>query len=212
LIERWNNGTWKQQQAPKATIPATLLSVACASTSSCVAVGSQQSFMHALALRWNGKAWATLSVPTKVQGLHSVSCATTTICTAVAARTAVRWAGAGPVTSSIPVPKDLSSIRTQNISCPTSNVCEVAGGYVDTHGDDHTTAARYSAGHWTLQSPDNSGFDMDFAAISCSSTVTCEAVGSMSGSGLAERIPNCLLRFCPSFDGQAGQQLVERHR
>jgi hypothetical protein len=187
LIERWSGGTWKQHQAPKATVPAALASVSCASATSCVAVGFQQSFMHALAIRWNGKAWTALSVPAKVQGLLSVSCATATICTALAQRTAVRWAGHGPVTSSIPVPADVSSIRTQNISCPTADVCEVAGGYVNTHGNNLNLAARLSVGHWTLQSPDNSGFDMAFAAISCSTSVTCEAVGGVDGSGLAER-------------------------
>lgn len=187
LIERWNDGSWQQQQAPKVTIPATLTSVSCASATSCVAVGSQQDGLHSLAIRWNGRAWTTLSVPAKVQRLDSVSCATATVCTAAGAQTAVRWAGHGPVTSAIPVPKNVANVRTQNVSCPTSTVCEVAGGYEDTGGMDHVTAARLSADHWTLQSPDNSGFDMGFAAVSCSSAAACEAVGSMSSSGLAER-------------------------
>ena len=85
------------------------------------------------------------------------------------------------------MPSDLAFVRSESISCPTTQVCEFAGGYVNTHGDDFTTAARLAAGKWTRQFPDNSGFDMDFQAISCPTAVTCEAVGSQSSFGLAER-------------------------
>jgi hypothetical protein len=91
LIERWNGTAWSIQTSP--TAPAgssvSLEAVSCASSTSCVAVGSRASsqIRATLVEQWNGATWTVVPSPNRVGTsfdiLDGVSCATTTVCKAV---------------------------------------------------------------------------------------------------------------------------------
>lgn len=88
---RWNGTAWSLQSAspPSGATAVDLADIACYSASGCVAVGSYatEAGSPALALRWNGSAWAAESTPPVAAGvaatLDGVSCSTEGDCVAV---------------------------------------------------------------------------------------------------------------------------------
>ena len=92
LSLRWNGSSWEELSTPKPSgaTEATLSAVSCASTASCVAVGSYvngSGTRLALALRWNGSSWEEQAALTPAGAtssqLSGVSCSSSTLCTAV---------------------------------------------------------------------------------------------------------------------------------
>src|SRR5690349_15086227 len=82
FAESWNGSRWTRQTIPS-VVNGDLEGVACSSSSSCVAVGTQQS--GTLGDVWNGKTWTQTPMPFPGPGeiLFSVACPTATFCTAV---------------------------------------------------------------------------------------------------------------------------------
>jgi hypothetical protein len=95
LVEQWNGKHWAVVASPNGPFPAfqsTLGGVACASATSCVAVGTASphgTWGKMLTERWNGKQWTIVSAaaPAGVVGseLYGVSCSSPTSCFAAGA-------------------------------------------------------------------------------------------------------------------------------
>jgi len=96
LVERWNGTSWQVQQTPSPNgktegAEGQLTQVSCASATSCVAIGADESSSGhpglLLGEYWNGTSWA-LELPTNRSGveyniLGGVSCSAATKCTSV---------------------------------------------------------------------------------------------------------------------------------
>lgn len=88
----WGTGSWISGVGPEpsgATV-SELLSVSCASSTNCWAVGDYidaENVQKGLAMSWNGSGWSLQSVPNPsgaiASVLYGVDCASTSACTAV---------------------------------------------------------------------------------------------------------------------------------
>ena len=94
LVEGWNGSTWAVVASPdQGTMQNYLGGIACASATSCVAVGffrNPSSVPQTLVESWNGSTWAIVASPDQGSGsnlLSSVACTSSTSCTAVGAYT-----------------------------------------------------------------------------------------------------------------------------
>jgi Ser-Thr-rich glycosyl-phosphatidyl-inositol-anchored membrane family len=116
LIERWNGSTWAVVASPnRGTMQNTLMSIACPSTTSCVAVGfslTTSNVPQTLVETWNGSTWAIVASPNPSSSsniLSGVVCTSSTSCTAVGAYTSAGASqtlvetGSAPVSTSITV-------------------------------------------------------------------------------------------------------------
>ncbi len=91
LAEHWNGSIWAVQATPNpsGSLAPVLGGVACASATSCTAVGfaNHSGSVVTLAEYWNGSIWAVQATPNPsgslAPGLVGVACASTTGCTAV---------------------------------------------------------------------------------------------------------------------------------
>jgi hypothetical protein len=123
LAERFNGRAWElQRPSQAATTDGNLQSVACPSTTRCVAVGPSAAQV------WNGVRWAF----TRIHGiLTSVSCPTQRHCIAVGTdshRVLVeRWNGVGWSPQSAPDPRSATDIAVTGVSCPTIGACLLVG-------------------------------------------------------------------------------------
>jgi hypothetical protein len=223
LAERWNGTVWASQPVagPSGLTSPVLYAVSCPSASACTAVGFANKTYGStivpatLAVRWNGTAWATQSVPSPGgahgSGLFGVSCPSASVCTAVGfsnvasgvaqVTLAVRWNGTAWATQSTVSPGGYPGSYLQGVSCTSASACTATGTYGNgsgVHGvGTATLAERWNGTAWTVQttpSPDQSE-DPDnlLAAVSCTSASACTAVGpaytTSSGAtkNLAER-------------------------
>jgi hypothetical protein len=86
-FERWDGQRWSVVHSPEAAADDEnqVLGMSCASTSSCVAVGSTPA-NRLLALVWDGTTWSTVPVPGGQGELNAVDCLPTDTCIAVGSR------------------------------------------------------------------------------------------------------------------------------
>ncbi len=147
LIESWNGTSWSVVPSPSPGSYNQLVSVSCASTAACTAVGlyTGGGAGRTLIESWNGTSW--LVVPSPSPGsmynqLQGVSCASLTACTAVGwyyrasssgvQRTLIEsWNG----TSWSMVPSPNRGVRyneLDGVSCASSATCKAVGS----HGKD----------------------------------------------------------------------------
>jgi hypothetical protein len=91
LVELWNGSTWTIGSSPNPGAGGDVLAgIACTSTTSCVAGGSQSdgSVKRTLVQTWNGSAWSNATTPNPSATsnvLLAVACSTSTSCDAVGA-------------------------------------------------------------------------------------------------------------------------------
>lgn len=146
LAERLTGTRWRQQAAPGR---GELLGVSCPAVSRCTAVGDRPGRHHgqsaALAMRWDGRAWATQAAP-RLRGaaqviLQGVSCPTVTSCTAggwAALSTDVtlaeRWNGARWKVQATPDPGGSEASILSGIWCGSRVTCRASGSYVVASG------------------------------------------------------------------------------
>jgi hypothetical protein len=88
LAEEWSGGSWNIVSTADPSSTADLLSVSCAASDACMAVGDNGDEGGTLAERWNGTSWSVLRTPDVVKSqdddeLEGVSCTSATNCTAV---------------------------------------------------------------------------------------------------------------------------------
>ncbi len=206
LAERWNGHSWSVQTTPNPTPEgrtlADLLSVSCASATSCLAVGYYYIYGvagWAFAERWDGVSWSVQAIPKPAGArdsvLASVSCTSATACIAVGnyetssafVGLAVRWNGAQ---WSIQATANPTGAIFSGVSCTSVTACTAVG---ERNSFTSTLAERWNGQRWSSQptpSPNPTG-DNNLVGVSCVSTSACTAVGSTGDHGtdgtLAER-------------------------
>lgn len=155
LAERWNGSEWKVQTTPAAG--SAFNDVSCASSTSCMAVGTTTSSSESYAANWNGTEWKTVaplnpsgSLRAEMRGVSCVPAGTT--CSAVgwyepesgvSYPLAEGWNGSNWEIQSAPRP-DTSATASDlwGTACLTTNLCEAVGAY-NAGGPIYTFAERY---------------------------------------------------------------------
>jgi hypothetical protein len=179
--------------------------VSCASSKSCVAVGSYgkaESGTFALAESWNGKTWTASKPSTPARALagalQGVSCVSPTRCTAVgwyvqsgggSLGLAESWNGRK--WTEVPLPKSGGNGELFAVSCVSSKYCLAVGGGGAAGASQGTPASYVWTGKsWSLKhvpvppkgggSTANSSLD----GAACLSVANCVAVGELDlGNG-----------------------------
>lgn len=200
LAERWNGKEWKIQElaAPlEEELGYGLNSVSCASATSCLATGSNNS--HAMAETWNGTKWSrtpALATPTGGNSptVSGVSCASATACTAVGyynkfpilVTLAERWNGTKWTVQETPNPAENKELAMlESVSCPTTEDCTAVGFSKNNEKKQVTLAEHFHLISWELQATPNpaGASNTRLSSVSCASGEACTAVGySESGS------------------------------
>jgi len=180
LAESWNGTSWTIQSvpSPSGSTSAGLSSVSCTSPAFCEAVGSffGGSGQAPLAETWNGTTWSAQPVPFPAGEIEaflgSVSCTSATFCMAAGGDPSVAemWDGTSWTAQALPGGGGL-------VSCDSPSFCMALGGTTGATG-----SAIWNGSSWTpqpVQGPSGAVIT-SFEALSCSSSQTCEAVGSYS--------------------------------
>jgi hypothetical protein len=146
LAEEWSGAQWKLQTAaiPKGVKASDLVAVSCASSTSCIAVGSSTNAagtVATLAEEWNGKGWSIQTTPNPagagVSELASVSCVSLGPCTAVGrydiagteTPLAERWNGSEWSIQYMPLALEALGGHLSGVSCTSADSCQAVGDY-----------------------------------------------------------------------------------
>jgi hypothetical protein len=151
VIDRWNGARWVLQHSPRVQHPGPgeLWSVSCPAAAVCLAAGdtgengSPSGDAHALAERWDGRAWVIQRVPeppgTAYSSLKGISCSSPVACTAVGEfgapagtlALAERWNGKTWAIQPTPnpprgnLPGAVAYLTA--VSCPSATACVAVG-------------------------------------------------------------------------------------
>lgn len=203
LIERWNGSSWTIVASPNRTgaVANALVGVACASATSCFAVGNSQATPTAPALtlieRWDGVAWKIVSSPNKSGAtgnlLHEVSCVGPNRCFAVGDYTSAgtagstlieRWNGTAWAIAPSPNKSGAALSTLAGVSCVATGLgisCFAVGNWsANSSGTPYfTLTERFNGTGWVVvSSPNVSGqYKTALNAVSCTSASSCIAVG-----------------------------------
>ena len=197
LAETWNGRTWSIQSTPNPadTTTSALFGVSCTSSSACTAVGEGPT--APLAEVWDGVSWTIQDIPVPAGAVSTillgVSCSSATSCTAVgyysqtgdSLTLAARRTGADWVIQATP-DQPASANSFAGVSCPTDTACVAVGSYENTAGTS-SLAEVWNGTTWTIEHTPDPATAVDapaLAAVSCSSSSDCAAVGSYSTSEL----------------------------
>lgn len=200
---------WQTQAVPAVRGTPTLTSVACTSTTFCMALGAGAPRSGAsrlsggrsglFALRWNGRSW---SAPTylPLRGatyavLDSVECSSASNCYAVGRVTrdwglkygivVEQWNGQTWKVVNLPVPKDDVYGGLYSIACSSARAC-IAVGRVEIEVDRRVEYAggiveRWNGSEWaySYRGPKYEEHGVAFGGVTCRSSQSCVAVGSL---------------------------------
>jgi RHS repeat-associated protein len=178
--------------------------VACASTSVCMRVGTivTASTPASRAKQWNGSKWVVSSTPSpsgaKSSELSGVACPSTTSCRAVGSyvdsggvtkNLSLAWNGTAWSVTTTPVPSEATSSQLSSIACTSTTACRAVGSYVS-GGVTKTQSMSWNGTAWSVTTtPNPSGASSSqLAAISCTSTTFCQAVGNFVASGTTKTL------------------------
>ncbi len=198
LVEVWNGTAWSIQGSPNHVGGDydELARVACASATSCQAVGyysTSRGATYALAEGWNGHRWSVEPVAqpagaaTASVMLAGVACPSASSCTAVGheeSRASVsltlieRWNGARWAIARSPNPRGADSSELRAVACRSASSCVAVGDYSVRSGHFRALVERWSGAAWALQaSPSRPGATEAYLdAVSCTGGA-CTAVG-----------------------------------
>jgi hypothetical protein len=195
LAERWNGKAWTIQETPNPgeAKSAGLLGISCAASEECAAVGRYTQTGNRESLlgeSLSGATWSTVAVPSAKASTASVSCASTSLCFSVGSlesgfRTDAllrEWTGTEWLLPSLKAtfnPEGAGPSSLAGVSCASTKACTAVGKYTNSSGTKVTLAERYE-GFWFPQTTPNpkEAFQSELAAISCSSSELCTAVGT----------------------------------
>ena len=184
---------WSLQSTPNPQ-PETisvLEDVACPSSSSCLAVGTDRYRSKGISQYWNGSEWkAAVSVGTE---LKRVSCPTTTWCMATGSegkawQLSLAEGSWSQSSKTPPAPEGATSVGLSDVSCTSSSACTVVGVY--TAGSSKPYVARWNGSSWSLQSapsPSEGTASEAMLSVSCSSATHCVTVGKAAKKPFVER-------------------------
>jgi hypothetical protein len=185
--------------------PVYLNRVSCTSPTSCMAVGYYYngSPYQTLIESWNGTDWSIMPSPNPSNNydyLNGVSCTSSTNCVAVGAywdssanlplQTLIEtWNG---TEWSITASPDQSSSdnELQGVSCTRSTECMAVGWYSSSSGPENQTLIEvWNGTSWSVAPSPNPGSGRDdLLGVSCSRSISCQAVGSRLGSKPGKKI------------------------
>lgn len=203
--------SWTLLQSSLSLPASTRPTVSCASQRMCVSVSSAWvlSKRWPTAALWTGKTWkddAALFPSGKLEAsLEGVSCPSVRICIAVGHAATVPGEGVTLVERSTdarkgewtveetPNPAEAVDSNLFSVSC-TSSVSCTAVGYYDTGSNDQKTLAEHWNGKtWAVQETPNPKeangtglFGSSLSSVSCTSAVSCTAVGAYSTKSLGQ--------------------------
>jgi hypothetical protein len=214
LAEIWSGATeaWRRQvsETPvswEESAQEAMLSVSCASETSCFSVGTVAGRPYAM--RVSGGEWVHEEIG-KPSGatfatLEHLSCTTTTSCLAVGhldesgtkdKTLAERWNGTEWQVTPTPSVVAKGNVDLRGISCTSPYSCMASGSYVSKLSaggvaeEELTLAESWNGTSWTLQStlnPAGSKFD-SLPAVSCGGLSECTAVGATSATSAIEGV------------------------
>jgi hypothetical protein len=207
LAESWNGRKWTDVpiKLPAGSVGGDLDGVSCASSKSCVAVGSYgnaESDTFALAESWNGKTWTASKPPTPARALagalQGVSCVSPTGCTAVGWYVKAGGGSFGLAQSwngrkwtEVPLPKSGGNGELFAVSCVSSKYCLAVGNGGAPGASDGTPASYVWTGKsWSFKHvpvPPKGGGTTATSSLqgaACPSVTDCVAVGELDlGNG-----------------------------
>ena len=181
VAQGWDGTGWSIQAIPK-TADSGLDGVSCTSSSACVAVGERAG--RALIERWDGRRWTIQAVPRSAnEGLDAVSCRSRRACIAVGGGISgraliVRWTGNHWTTQRFP---GGTNSYLSGISCTPGRASLAVGGHTaGPPGAERSVplAERSDGSRWSIVGPPHSSMQGGLAAVSCSSSTVCTAVGA----------------------------------
>jgi len=169
--------------------------VACASASSCEAVGAwlyptRVGAESNLAEHWNGSKWTVQTVPrpkrASLSELLGVACPSAKSCFAVGyynvsatatAPLADRWNGSKWEVQPLVQPHGSDGVL-QAIACQSVHSCMAVGDYETTDGNLQNLSEHWNGTKWSVQRPAvASGSVNELLGVACTSTASCTAVG-----------------------------------
>jgi hypothetical protein len=187
---------WTVPSGTVASTSSQLGGASCATTTNCILVGSQSgTTTTALASKWNGSTFASLTASSTTSELYGVGCQSTTFCVAVGSNYA-----SGTVTHAesfngttwsnmtTPNPAGATASTLNRVACPASNSC-FAVGSSSVSGVSSGLIERWNGTTWTVQTltPPASTTNSELFGISCTSTSACTAVGYYEVAGNPRR-------------------------
>jgi hypothetical protein len=205
--------SWAATQAPlpanAAPGIALLQSVACASTTSCVAVGTytdSSGNTEGLVLTGSGTSWTATEAPLPADAtagnpnvsLGSVACPSTTSCIAIGTylnttnnqngllltETGTSWAATEAPLPANAATGSLSYVVLESLACPSATSCVVTGSYADPSDNLDGLLLTGAGTSWAATEaplPANattSNLQVGLPSVACASTTSCVAVGT----------------------------------
>jgi hypothetical protein len=187
LAEKWNGTKWSVVSSPnQGTDGARLYSVACTSTTNCLAVGVYFTASRTslpTAEKWNGTKWSLITVPAPSGAtdsyLEAVACTSATNCWGVGASDdntlAEKWNGStwSIVSSPSPHPGDPNILS--GLACASASLCFAVGYDFPTDFSGSLTE-KWNGKAWSVVTTPNSKSG-ELIGDACTSTTACLAVG-----------------------------------
>jgi hypothetical protein len=161
--------------------------VSCATESECIAVGDAD-HTWPIGERWDGTKWIYNSTGLGEEALTDVSCGPSAPCLALPASglNAVRWNGSAWSSAAASTPAEATSPVLRGISCTASSFCIAVGTYSLAGGKTRTLAESWNGSAWTiLTTPFEEGGVNELNAVSCTSSISCTAIGRKGGKAIA---------------------------
>jgi hypothetical protein len=209
LAEHWDGTRWSIMPVPAS---GGLRGISCANTTSCMAVGAQGDKL--LAARWDGTSWSSVTFADpgggSFQFLSSVDCSSATSCTAVgyegsSAAVTASWNGtAWSIVPSPHVPGKTNSLLS-GVSCTSAASCFAVGSSYDIRDENSNELLieQWDGVSWSIvASPSlDGGHDSDLGDVSCSSEMSCFAVGNYIPKDNVENVDLPQSTLIESWDG-----------
>jgi hypothetical protein len=206
LAERWNGHRWTVQRArnPGGARSSALEAVSCSSASDCTAVGytnfGEGNNNVPLVERWNGHRWAIQRTPRPSHAdslLLAVSCSSVDACTAVGYEIMGRFGNHGQALIqrwngqrwSLQTAPNTSFAILHGVSCSSARICSAAGEVVTGFDSNASLAERWNGHRWSAQRTPHSRGPSLFEAESCSSPLSCTAVGQSGDPRIDQNAP-----------------------
>lgn len=204
LALRWDGKRWSILATPNGpgSAVSVLAGVACASATSCFAVGgyfvstADSSGELTLVEQWNGSTWSIVPSPNQPLALDSaltnVTCASSTFCFAVGSydtqlvtRTLIeRWDGSSWAITASPNPPGSPDSELLGVTCNSTSSCFAVGLG---HG---TLIERWNGSIWGIVTSANptGASGASLTGVSCPSTTVCVAAGSIFRATVVQRL------------------------
>jgi hypothetical protein len=197
LVESGNGRTWSvvTVAAPSGATGGQLEAIACTSSTSCVAAGTQfvagSTVSKTLIERWNGKQWSITASPNpsgaRSPALHGVSCPHTSNCFAVggyntssgALTTLIeRWNGTNWSLLASPTSGAALGGELLGVSCSSTTNCVTVGESAVATDNGNAVGERWNGKTWVVAAPRSSARSVNhLSSVACTSPTNCLAVG-----------------------------------